>query len=224
MRGIFAMTKGLCLMAAGIGLAALAVAPAQGQVLFTTQSDFSAWGNNSNSAEILAAQAAPDSDGSAINGLGNTAAPGATDIPGSLSVTQTSGTYNYFYGGGEQSNAAFLAALGSSGTLAIDYTTPTNNGGSYFEVGVVLNYAGNFGQFFGGTPVDDGNGFSTVDVPYTVSTAASYSYFQLGLIFNSNYDTTAPATFTVDNIRLVPEPASICCLGGLGVLMLRRRH
>jgi hypothetical protein len=139
-------------------------------------------------------------------------------------VTQSSGTYNYFYSGGEQGNAAFLAALGSSGTLAIDYTTPANNGGNYFQLGVVLNYSSNFGQFTGGTPIDDGNGFSTVDVPYTINTAGSYSYFQFGLIFNSNYDSTAPTSFTVDNIRLVPEPASMGCLGALGVLVLRRRR
>jgi hypothetical protein len=193
--------------------------------LFTTVDDFSGW---SNAGSInTATELTPDSDASAINGLGNTTTgAGNAGTPGSLSVNATSGTYNYFYGQGEQGNAAFLTALGSSGTIAVDYQLPANNGGSYFQLGLVLNYAGNFGQFFGGAAVDDGNGWFTQDIPYTVNTAGSYSYFQLGLIFNSNYDTSAPTTFPVDNIRVVavPEPASIGALGsGLSLLLLRRR-
>jgi|SRR5579872_2992476 len=196
--------------------------------LFTTQDDFSGWGSNGNGAETLAPQATPDHDLSSINGLGNTTTgPGNAGTPGSLLVGQSSGTYNFFYSQGEQGNAAFLSTLGPSGTLAVDYQLPANNGGSYFQLGLVLNYTNNFGQFFGPAAINDGDGWFTQDIPYTVNTAGSYSYFQLGLIFNSNYDSAAPTNFSVDNIRVVsvPEPASIGALGtGLSLLLLRRRR
>ena len=86
--------------------------------------------------------------------------------------------------------------------MLVDYTAPANNGGSYFELGVILNYQGGFGQFFGGTPVNDGNGIFTVAIPYTVTAADSYSYFEPGLIINSNFDSGAATSFTVDDIRL----------------------
>jgi PEP-CTERM motif len=223
-RGILKLTP----VAAAFGALFIGGTMARANIeLFTTQDDFSGWGSNGASNEVLAPAATPDSDGSAINGVGNTSTPGGTGTPGSLQVTQLSGTYNYFYGPGEQGNAAFLNDLGGSGTLNIDFQYPTNNGGSYFQLGVVLNYSGNFGQFFGGSAVSDGNGWYTQSVPYTINTAASYSYFQLGLIFNSNYDSTAPAVFNVDNIQVVsvPEPATLGTLGaGLVLLTLRRRR
>jgi hypothetical protein len=192
--------------------------------LFTTVDDFSGWGNNGDGSETLTTELTPDSDGSAINGLGNTTTgAGNAGTPGSLSVGEATGTYNFFYSQGEQGNAAFLAALGASGTIAVDYQPPSV-GGSYFQLGMVLNYSGNFGQFFGGAPINDGNGWFTQDIPYTVNVAGSYSYFQLGFIFNSNQ---APSTFPLDNVRVVavPEPASIGALGsGLAMLTLRRRR
>jgi hypothetical protein len=196
--------------------------------LFTTVDDFSGWGNNGNANEILAVQAAPDSDGSAVNGLGNTTTgPGNAGTPGSLDVAQAAGTFNYFYSQGEQGNAGFLAALGGSGTLAFDYQVPADMGGNYFQLGMVVNSSATFYQNFGSAPINDGNGWFTQDISYTFPTSASYSYFQLGLIFNSNYDTSGPTSFPVDNIRVVavPEPASIGALGsGLAMLTLRRRR
>jgi hypothetical protein len=193
--------------------------------LYTTMDDFSQWSNSG--SVTTTGVTTPDSDGSSINGLGNTTAAGGTGTPGSLQVAASSGTYDFFYGPGEQGNAPFLAALGSSGTINVDFQYPTNNGGNYFSLGLVLNYTSNFGQFSAGTPVSDGNGWYTESIPYTVNTAASYSYFQLGLIFNSNYDTSAPAVFNVDNINIqsVPEPATLGSLGaGLTLLTLRRRR
>jgi len=196
--------------------------------LFQTQNDFSSWQNNG--AITVGTQATPDSDGSSINGLGNTTNAGGAGTPGSLLVTegQGSGTYNFNYSGGEQGNAAFLAALGSSGTISLDYTAPTNPGGAgnYYQFGLVLNYSGNFGQFFGGAAVNDGNGFFTQTIPYTVNTASSYSYFQLGIIYSSNFETGGPSTFTLDNIGVVavPEPASLGMLSLSGVALLRRRR
>jgi hypothetical protein len=193
--------------------------------LYTTSNDFLQWSNSGTTTTT--GVTSPDSDGSSINGLGNTTAAGGTGTPGSMQVTEASGTYNYYYGPGEQGNAPFLAALGSSGTVNIDFQYPTNNGGSYFQLGLVMNYTSNFGQFFGGAAVSDGNGWYTQSIPYTINTAASYSYFQLGLIFNSNYDSSAPAVYNVDNINIqsVPEPATLGSLGaGISLLTLRRRR
>ena len=79
-------------------------------VLFTTQDDFSQWGNSGSVG--TSAQSTPDSDGSTTNGLGNTTAAGQTASvgAGSMAVSFNTGTYDYFYGPGEQSNTAFLSA------------------------------------------------------------------------------------------------------------------
>jgi hypothetical protein len=174
--------------------------------LFTTSDDFSQWGTNGN-ANITLGASPIDLDGVGTNGLGNTSHPLASGTPGSLAVTWSAGggNYGFFYGPGEQGNPNFLSALGSSGTLAVDYTAPAPSSGTYFQIGLVLNYTGNFGQFFG-TSVDDGrqvngNEVFTATIPYTVNTAGSYSYFQPGLIYNSDSTTYTP--FNIDNIRLI---------------------
>jgi len=95
--------------------------------------------------------------------------------------------------------------------ITFDFTQPPPGTGNYFGLGLVLNYDGNFGQFFG-TAIDNGNGTFTATIPYTINAHGPLSYFQLGLIYNSNFDTAAP--FTVDNIAVVPEPAAA---GGAGV-------
>lgn len=220
--------------ALGLGIAS----HAQAQTLFTTVNDFNQWsvGGGTGGGSTLY-----DSDGSATNGLGNTTAAGGAGTAGSLSVTLSnpSNTYQFpAFSAGEQGNQAFLSTLDPgavagtslaaySGTLDMTYTTPTNNGGSYYEIGVVLNYDGNFGQFFQSSAVNetiDGQPTTVATIPYTIS-ATSLSYFQLGIIFNSNYAPTTP--FYVDNISVpsVPEPASIGMLGaGMTLLTLRRRR
>jgi MYXO-CTERM domain-containing protein len=164
------------------------------------------------------------------NGIGNAAAPGSSGTDGSLQVAWNSGTFNYFFSPGEQGNAAFLAALGTTagatatpaaGTVTFDFTQPPPGTGNYFQLGLVLNYDGNFGQFFG-TTVDNGNGTFTTTIPYTIAAHGPLNFFQLGSIYNSNFNTATP--FTVDNISVVPEPAAVALasLAGLGVLRRRR--
>ena len=220
--------RGLSLLAAFAGVALLGSTAHAGLIpLFQTQDDFSGWSSNGSTSSSTATQATPDSDGSSINGLGNPTNAGGTGTPGSLLITQDSGTYNFDYGPGEQSNSAFLAALGTSGTLALDFTMPANNGGNYFSLGVVINATNQFSQFFPSTAaVNDGNGFYTEQVAYTITPESPFSYFQLGTIFNSNYDSAAPTSFTLDNIELVtvPEPASIGMMGLGGLLLLRRKR
>jgi hypothetical protein len=223
LRKVLEMNKGSMLMlSAFAGLALTGGSLARGNTeLFTTQDDFTGWGGTP--------VATPDSDGSAINGLGDTTTtPGGAGAPGSLQLTESSGTFNYIFSQGEQGNTPFLAALGSSGTINFDFQYPVNNGGSYFQLGLVINATGQFGQFFGSAPVNDGDGWYTQSIPYTVSgQPGPFSYFQLGVIFNSNYDTSAPAVFNIDNIQIqsVPEPATMGLVGaGITLLTMRRRR
>ena len=218
----------------GPGLAAVVVllvaqATASAAMLFTTQEDFTGWDGGAN---ITATGVNTGSIGSnTTNGLGNTTAAGAAGTDGSLQLVWNSGAYNYIFGPGEQGNAAFLAELGTSaaaqatptnGILTFDHTQPPPGTGNYFQLGVVLNYNDNFGQFFGST-VDNGNGTFTTTIPYTINAHPALTYFQLGLIYNSNFNTNTP--FTVDNIATVPEPASAAIVGsGLSLAALRRRH
>jgi hypothetical protein len=193
--------------------------------LFTTQQDFAGWTGN---ASIANSVSATDLDGATTNGAINN---GGAGTGGSLGTSWISGTFDYFYGPGEQGNAPFLAALGTSNTgagytaasgfLAIDYTKPPPGTGSYFQLGVVLNYDSNFGQTFG-TETDNGNGTYTAVIPYTINATAASTYFQLGLIYNSNYNTNT--VFNIDNIRVVPEPASLAVLSLAGCGMIRRRR
>jgi hypothetical protein len=193
--------------------------------LFTTQQDFSGWAGNSSMANFASAT---DLDGSTTNGAINN---GGAGTGGSLGASWISGTYNFFYGPGEQGNATFLSALGTSNTgagytaasgfVAIDYTKPPAGTGNYFSLGVVLNYDSNFGQF-SGAETDNGNGTFTALIPYTVNATAASTYFQFGLIYNSNYDTNT--VFNIDNIRVVPEPASLAVLSVAGCAIMRRRR
>jgi hypothetical protein len=217
-KAVFGLTAGLLLLG---GRAASA-----DTTLFTTIDDFSGWNNSG--GIVTGTEATPDYDGSAVNGLGNTSTgSGNPGVPGSLSVTANSGTYDFFYSQGEQGNAPFLAALGGSGTLKFEFQYPVNNGGSYFQLGMVVNSSATFYQAFGGTAVSDGGGWYTESIPYSFTTSPTYSYFQLGLIFNSNYDSGAPTSFPVDDIAIaaVPEPATLSVLGmGLSLLTIRRRR
>jgi hypothetical protein len=104
------------------------------QVLFTTMEDFDQWEPN-DGTNIIANGVNTNSIGTnPINGLGNTTAAGLPGTDGSLQAQWVSATYNFFYGPGEQNNAAFLAALGTSnagqgltaasGQIRFDYTVP----------------------------------------------------------------------------------------------------
>ncbi|HWB53776.1 MAG TPA: hypothetical protein VG722_06275, partial [Tepidisphaeraceae bacterium] len=137
----------------------------QAQVLFNTQEDFAGWQDNNSGVDFVGAPVAtPDSEGSAVNGLGNTTNAGGAGTAGSEQITwqPAAGTYGFFYSPGEQTNAGFLSAIdpGSStgnlvsysGTIEIDTILPPPGTGNYFSIGLVLNYNGNFSQFFGGAP------------------------------------------------------------------------
>ena len=206
-----------------IGVAALLAHSASAQVLFTTTNDWGQWSSSSGlTGKVTTAM---DSDGSPTNGLGNTTAPGATGTPGALAVQWSAPAGNFAYGPsspGEQGNASFLAALQQSGmVLTFDYTTPTNNGGSYFGPGIVVNCQGRFDQIYPSSTTALSGGWSRASIPWTseasalaaqkVTNGGGFGYFQIEFIWNSNYSPTSP--FYVDNIRLynpsVATPANV---------------
>lgn len=213
------------ILAAAAAILLLSVGQTQATTsLFTTQDDFSGWSGGAQ--YTLLPIATPDEDGSNVNGLGNTT--GSSLGAGSLLGAWNSGSFDYLFSQGEQSNVSFLTALGTGGNIIFDYQQPPAGSGNYFQLGVVLNYPGHFDQTFGPTgPVDLGNGWLEQTVPYTYTGDLAPSYFQIGLIVNSNF-TGAP--LYVDNIRTdavpVPEPASIVLtvVGGLGLCLAGVRH
>ena len=190
---------------------------AQAAVLFTTQEDFAGW-------EQAAPQATPDLDGSSVNGEGNTSAPGGAGTAGSLGVSYSGGAWSPFSHPSQTGNTAFINALGTEGTFYFDYTRPEAGSGTYFQLGVFMQYDGHWETFWGGE-TDNGDGTYTADVDYTFVPGDVQTYLQFGLVFNSDYD--QPANFTVDNIRVtpIPEPTALVLTGGLcfGVFLGRRR-
>ncbi|HUB27151.1 MAG TPA: PEP-CTERM sorting domain-containing protein [Tepidisphaeraceae bacterium] len=201
-------------------------------VLWTTNDDFSSW-DAYTSGWTAAGDTTFDVDGSSIDGLGNSTTPGAAGTPGSLELTppttNNSFTYPAYSAGIDSSPAltaldpgsiqAFSAASaygnGSTvqfyGTMQMTYTIPDNNsgGGGYIEMGLVLNYDGNFGQYFpsvfGPQFTLDGQTANTVQIPYVINAEPDgLNYFTVGVIWNSNYAPTLPVY--VDDISVLATP------------------
>jgi autotransporter-associated beta strand protein len=201
-------------------------------VLWTTNDDFSSW-DAYTSGWTAAGDTTFDIDGSATDGLGNSTTPGATGTPGSLELTPpaTNNSYTYpAYSAGIDSSPALTAvdpgsiqafsaasAYGNGstvpfyGTFQMTYTIPDNNsgGGGYIEMGLVLNYDGNFGQYFpsvfGPKVTLQGQTVNTVQIPYVINAEPDgLNYFSVGVIWNSNYAPTLPVY--VDDISVLATP------------------
>ena len=218
--------------------------------LFTTTNDFSGW--SSQNGDTVGSSTLWDSDGGVVNGLGNSN-PGSSGTAGSLSINLngwTGGNYNSVSFGPDRSySSTFLSAIdpGStpvtypppnynqvpgttvaySGQFSMVYTLPDNNGGNYFQIGLVLNYNSDYSVGFGTvTSLGTVDGQTTYEatIPYTIK-AGSLTYFQFGLLYNGNYAPTTP--FYVDDISVapVPEPATVAlaAVGGAALLFFRRR-
>lgn len=112
---------------------------------------------------------------------------------------------------------------------------PDNEGGSYFELGLLFQYSANsyYGTFFPSSTTDlgyqDNNGEEVFQatIPYTIN-AGQFNGFGFGIMYNSNYSPALP--FHVDDISVsavpVPEPATMALvgLGFAGSLLIRRRQ
>jgi PEP-CTERM motif len=188
--------------------------------LFTTQQDFTGWAVGNPFTAV--ASTVGDSDASTIDGVGNTTTPGGSGTAGALNFTHTgTGGYDSMLSYGEQGNSGFLAALGSSGTMKVDETVITApTGGSYDQLLLLLNYNSHFDTF--SPTVTTAGGFNTLTYNYTFAgLPASGAYLQVGFVLNT--DRTG-GTFSADNFRIVPEPASLSLLGLGGLLTLRCRR
>jgi hypothetical protein len=201
----------LAIVAAGFFTASAYAAG--GLSLWTTMDDFSVvpsgnagWNQGNAGEQTLTPVTTPDSDGSAIDGAGNFTTPGAAGTPGALSVQWGSGTFNFFYSPDLIHIPDLLAVMGTQGIVKYDFKPPTIHVGTYFSLGLILNYDNHFGPFFLGTPsaTANANGYFTNTITYTGFVAANaVNYFQMGVIYNSDYSPLDP--YYVDNFRLIGQ-------------------
>lgn len=240
-------------LAAAVGLSAAAYTPARGQVLFTTTSDFASWSVDSPAVSAIPS-VTYDYDGSTTNGMGNNPGnsgasinAGGTSAGGSLALTTNGMAYGTLaYSPGEAYNPYFMSAIdpGSiaaysaasgygagttvayNGTLQLTYTAPTLSDSAYFQIGIFLKYDNhNYNPIFPVNVTDDGtvDGIETYTATYSYSIdPGSLTYGDFEIFSNSN--SSATTTIYVDDIQVLPEPASIGLFGAGALLALRRRH
>jgi len=214
------------------------------QVLFTTTNDFSGWSGNAGST--VGSTTDFDYDGSTVNGAGNLSNPGGVGGGGSLSVQWAGGVGNFnpiAVAPYEGANQGFMSIIDPgqsvagntmaaySGTLNLVYTLPDNEGGNYFQLGILLQYAADsyYQQFF---PAGSDTFLGTIDgfdtykatIPYTI-TAGAESGFGFSIIYNSNYSPLEPFYVDQISVAVVPEPTTISLLAsGVSVLALYARR
>jgi hypothetical protein len=223
MRKIVSLTVGLF-------ACALLSAHAQNTIFYTTDSDWTNW--NSSGSLTFQDTTAVDLDGVTVNGIGNANA-GATSLGGALQVSPIvpcdwgkAGPVFDVTG----ANGAIIAALAGpgagygsplpaqKGTMYVDYTLPDHSlGGSYFAIGIFIQYDGNWG--LGGQdwspadlgPVSTPSGIQEkyrATIPYTLNaTTGNISYFDLGFWIFTDYQGTN--SWYIDNISVAPLPVTI---------------
>lgn len=231
-----------------IGMLAFALQPAANAQtsLFTTYDDFSAF--TANGGSTVSADNTFSTDSSTVNGIGNLSNAGGSGTSGSLSIAWAASVGNFntiAIGPSQGGNPAFLSAIdpgtdganavAATGNIYLDYSEPDNEGGSYFQLGVLFQYdaVGYYYTAFSSSTTDlgytDPNGLEVyrATIPYTI-TAGAWNGFGFGIMYNSDYSPALP--FHVDNISVsamqVPEPGNMALIGlGLtGLTLIRRRR
>jgi hypothetical protein len=180
------------------------VPPPPGQSLFTTYEDFGPW--TAAGGDLVSADNTWTVIANPINGLGNTTAPGATGTDGSLLLYWSSletGWGDIADAPSEGSNMGFMQAIApgstganiaaSYGNIYLDYSLPDKtDGGSYFQLGVLLQYQGNWAPFFWSSTKDlgvkdnIGNEVYEATIPYNI-VAEPNNFFNFGIMVNSDY-------------------------------------
>lgn len=162
-----------------------------------------------------------------INGVGNTTNAGGVATMGAgaldFTYTSTSTSNSLIYALAEEGNAPFVADVGVDGQIAVDYTTPQVGPGGVFNLNIVFstitNSGGLFQPFSAVATVNHGSYFTN----YYNYNVPPGPYFPL--LFALEFGNSAAidgSSFSVDDVRIVPEPGTMLMAAGVS-LFLRRR-
>ncbi|HUK81707.1 MAG TPA: proprotein convertase P-domain-containing protein [Verrucomicrobiae bacterium] len=186
--------------------------------LFTTTNDFAGWTTGDGFTNVAPTTSVSlDSGPSAnTNGLGNLIDPGAVGTSGSLIMPWVSGAFSTATESPNLSgNAAVISNLLQAQSLTYYFTTPTNYGGNYYQLGMTVNYEGGYDYLGPSVSLISNNIYqATIDwsaeAPKLINQYAlntnSFSYFYIGFFYNSNYNPTGDVIY-VDNISAIVPPA-----------------
>lgn len=224
--------KKLILLTIGMLAAAVASVHAQNAILDATYEDWTNYaGVITNGGDDGWFGYQPDAvstfsyGGITVNGLANPTDPGTNSVTGALEMPPVKSGWGPMMGGGDgalpvlQAFDGPLATSGAlvaqNGTVIIYYTQPDDNGGgSYFQIGLYLNYAGGWGGSFPSTTVDLGpvttpsgtEEMMEAVIPYSIAACNLY-YWEWGFFQNTDYTGTKP--WYIASVQTLPFPTTI---------------
>ena len=183
-------------------------ASASAQTLFSFESGVGDWSSGNTAAMIIASSTT-----------------GATDGTQSMAITHLAGGGFSWIG---NANAFSVASyLNGKSELIFDLTIGPNGlgGATWFNMDMAFNDAAGWRQTPAPAfdlPRDPGTHEVHVPIPASLQPVNPTNWFQIFLGFNG--PAGAERTFYIDNIRVVPEPATIAALGLGAAALLRRRR
>lgn len=203
---------------------------AQGQLLYSFEGSLEGWGPSGFSAGVTP----PDINLSAI---------GVTDGASSLEAVHNAGPQFSWNASvvvddaGDPARYAILsnaAANAATSTIDFDVTIDASNvpdDVTFYQIGFSFQSDAGFGQVFDVPVVGDGftSGTFNISIPLTdfgaQTPVANSSFYRLTFSQNLDGDPRGAPSVYIDNIRVVPEPASLglLALGALGTLSRRRQ-